>query len=127
MSLCANRRLQFARQGRRQSQDRLAAGSKWADFGLVFTTRKGTPLGARDVVLDFKSVLEDAKLPSTIRFHDLRHSAASLLLAQGVQMRVVMELLGHSTIKLTAGTYSHVFPEVMRDAANARDKALNSM
>jgi integrase len=111
----------------RQSQDRLAAGSRWVDFDLVFTTRKGTPLGARDVVLDFKAVLKDAKLPSTIRFHDLRHSAASLLLAQGVQMRVVMELLGHSTIKLTADTYSHVFPEVMRDAAKAMDKALNSM
>ena len=71
-------------------------------------------------MLDFKRVLKDAKPPSAIRFHDLRHSAASLLLAQGVQM----ERLGHSTIKLRAGTYSHVFLELIRGAATAMDKVL---
>lgn len=59
-------------------------------------------------------------------FHDLRHSAASLLLAQGVQLRAIMELLGHSTIVLTANTYSHVMPSIMQDMADKMHALLNS-
>jgi integrase len=59
-----------------------------------------------------------------MRFHDLRHGAASLLLAQGVAPRVVMEILGHSTIALTMNTYSHVIPELQRDAADRMDALL---
>jgi len=57
----------------------------------------------------------------TLRFHDLRHSCASLLMAQGVHPRVVMEILGHSTITLTMNTYSHVLPSAQRDAAALLD------
>src|SRR5208282_5105379 len=64
---------------------------------------------------DFKRILKRAGLPD-IRFHDLRHSAASLLLALNVHPRVVMELLGHSQISLTMNTYSHVVSDVLRDA-----------
>jgi integrase len=60
-------------------------------------------------------MLNRAGLPD-IRFHDLRHSAASLMLAQGVPLRVVMEVLGHSSISLTANTYSHVMPSLVEDA-----------
>ena len=74
------------------------------------------------MVTDFKLILAkanepkvDAKIPMSTRFHDLRHSAASLLLAQGVQLRAIMELLGHSTIALTANTYSHVMPSMMQE------------
>jgi len=82
------------------------------------------PLEPRDAVADFKRILEKAGLPATIRFHDLRHSAASLLLAQGVQLRAIMELLGHSSIALTANTYSHILPSVMADMATKMDAVL---
>jgi integrase len=61
-------------------------------------------------------LLKKAGLPD-IRFHDLRHTAASLLLVQGVQPRVVMETLGHSQISLTMNTYSHVMPVLQRETA----------
>ncbi len=59
-----------------------------------------------------------------MRFHDLRHGAASLLLAQGVHPRVVMEMLGHSTITLTMITYSHVIPDLQREAATKMEAVL---
>jgi integrase len=62
-------------------------------------------------------MLSKAGLPETIRFHDLRHSCATLLIAQGVHPRVVMEILGHSQISVTMNTYSHVLPETQREAA----------
>jgi integrase len=72
---------------------------------------------------DFKRILGKAEVPDQ-RFHDLRHAAASLLLAQGVSPRVVMELLGHSRISLTMDTYSHVVPSLMREAADKMDQIL---
>ena len=64
----------------------------------------------------FKALLTAAKLPN-IRLHDLRHSCATLLLAQGVSPRVIMEILGHSQVSLTLNTYSHVLPALQREAA----------
>jgi integrase len=61
-----------------------------------------------------------------MRFHDLRHSAATLLLAQGVHPRAIMELLGHSSITVTMNTYGHVLPAMMRDAADKMDAILGS-
>ena len=60
-----------------------------------------------------------------IRFHDLRHTCASLLLAQGVSPRVVMDVLGHSQLSITMDLYSHVMPSALRDAAHAMDRALS--
>jgi integrase len=68
-------------------------------------------------------VLAGADLPS-VRFHDLRHSAATLLLAQGVDPRTIMETLGHSQISLTLNTYSHVLPALQADAAAKLDAIL---
>ncbi|HLZ72695.1 MAG TPA: tyrosine-type recombinase/integrase, partial [Dehalococcoidia bacterium] len=62
-----------------------------------------------------------------IRWHDLRHGCASLLLAQGTPMRVVMEQLGHAQIALTANTYSHVAPALMQDAADGLQRALGGV
>lgn len=108
----------------RQMRERLLAGMHWRETGLVFTSRIGTPLEPRNVFRDFKRVLAKAGLPSSIRFHDLRHSCASLLLAQGANLRVIMELLGHSQISITANTYAHVVPELMRDAAHRMEAVL---
>jgi integrase len=108
---------------KRQLEERLLAGAKWRDFGLVFATRVGTPLEPRNVHRDFKRILAKARVHDQ-RFHDLRHAAASLLLAQGINPRVVMELLGHSRIGITMDTYSHVVPSLMREAADKMDQIL---
>lgn len=107
---------------RRQAQERLAA-TAWKDHNLVFTTRTGGPLDRTQVSRQFTRLLATAGVEHR-RLYDCRHTAASLLLAQGVAPRVVMETLGHSSYALTIETYTHVMPEVMRDAADAMDRAL---
>ena len=109
-------------QRKRQLEERLLAGGRWRDWGLVFTSTVGTPLEPTNVLKRLRALLESAALPRQ-RFHDLRHCCASLLLAQGVAARVVMEMLGHSQIALTMDTYSHVMPAMLRDAATALEAA----
>jgi integrase len=107
----------------RQLKERLAAGGEWQDSGLVFTSPIGTPLEPRNVTREFHALLASANLP-TVRFHDLRHTSATLLLAQGVDPRTIMETLGHSQISLTLNTYSHVLPALQTDAAAKLDAIL---
>ncbi len=107
----------------RQYEERLLAADGWVDTGLIFTTRKGTPLEPRNARKAFHELLERAGLPR-IRFHDLRHACASLMLAQHVHPRVVMEILGHNNISMTMDLYSHVMPEVQREAAASMDRVL---
>jgi integrase len=92
---------------------------------LVFVTTHGTPLDGITITRRFQHILAGAGLPHQ-RFHDLRHACASLLLAQGVPARVVMETLGHSEISLTLNTYSHVMPSVGREAAERMDQLLGA-
>jgi integrase len=108
-----------------QLEARLVAGGRWQDRGFVFTSLVGTPLDPRNVTRKFKALLTAAKLPN-IRLHDLRHSCATLRLAQGVSPRVVMETLGHSQISLTLNTYTHVLPALQRDAAARMNAVLKS-
>lgn len=108
---------------KQEFQKKPAAGEKWQSWGLVFISELGTPLDERNVRRALYALLEKAKLPR-VRFHDLRHTCASLLLAQGVPARVVMEVLGHSQISLTLDTYSHVSSLVMQDAADKMTAAL---
>jgi integrase len=107
----------------RQSQERRLAGTRWHETGLVFTSTIGTPIEVGNLRRSFWRLLDKACLPR-MRFHDLRHSCASLLLVQGVPARVVMETLGHSNISITMDTYTHVLPELQRQAADAMDRAL---
>jgi integrase len=109
-----------------QLEERLAAGGAWEESGLVFVTSFGGPLDSRNVTREFRGLLASAKLPP-IRFHDLRHTAATLLLAQGVDPRTIMETLGHSQIGLTLNTYSHVLPALQAAAAHKMDVALNGL
>ncbi len=106
-----------------QRDQRRASGREWPDDGFVFTSSTGHPIDQRNVLRSFRRILRRAKLPR-MRFHDLRHSCASLLLAQGVAPRVVMETLGHSRISVTLDTYTHVMPALQRDAADAIDRSL---
>ena len=104
----------------RETQARML-GAVPAPSAYVFTSRTGTPLEARNVVRAWKAILGKAELPASMRFHDLRHSAATLLIAQGVHPRTVMEILGHSQISTTMNVYGHVLPETMKDAAARMD------
>ena len=108
---------------RRQLEERLAAGSHWREQGLVFPSTVGTPLEPHSLHEDFKRMLSRAGLPD-MRFHDLRHSAASLMLAQGIPLRSIQEILGHSSIALTANLYAHVGEQLKREAADAMDAIL---
>jgi len=101
----------------------LAEGRALLPSAYVFTTPHGGPLEARSVVCWFKAILTEAGLRN-VRFHDLRHSTATLLLMQGVASRVVMEILGHSQLATTTNTYQHVVPELQREAAARMDALL---
>lgn len=104
-----------------QEEERKAAAS-WTESGMVFTSRIGTPLSPESLTENFKALLKKAGLPKTVRFHDLRHTCATLMIKQGIHPRVVMEILGHSQISTTMNTYGHVLPEVQRDAVNILDE-----
>lgn len=106
-----------------QLEERLAAGPMWEEHGLVFTRADGKPLHGSSVTREFQRMLERAGL-RRLRFHDMRHACASLLIAQGVHPRVVMETLGHSQIGITMNLYSHVLPEAQRQAAAQMDAVL---
>jgi integrase len=108
---------------RRQLEERLAASEEWEDWDLVFTTPLGQPLSRNNVSHHFGLLQQRAGVPHH-RLYDSRHTAASLLLAQGVSPRVVMEVLGHSSFALTMDTYTHVMEPLMSDAAEAMDRAL---
>jgi integrase len=108
----------------RQAAARSAAGSAWHDMDLVFTDALGEPLEGRYVLRHyFRPLLHRAGLP-VIRFHDLRHTTATLLLAQGIHPKIVSEMLGHTTIGITLDTYSHILPAMQREAAHTLDRLL---
>lgn len=108
------RRLQELQVGYRQ-----ALGRAYADHDLVFCQPNGKPLHGHNVTQrDFRRVIKRAGVPH-IRFHDLRHCSATLLLRQGVHPKVVQERLGHSGISVTMDIYSHVLPGMQEDAASA--------
>jgi integrase len=110
----------------RQESERAEAGGRWQETGFVFTTTVGTPLDGPTVTHRFQKALTIAGLPR-MRFHDLRHTCATLLLAQGVHPRLVMEILGHSQIAVTMNTYSRVIPAMRQDVANQMDQILTPL
>lgn len=109
----------------RQNELRLLTGSEWQDHDLIFTNSTGgapDPGWQRQI---FQEELAKAGLPR-LRFHDLRHTAATMLLSQGVHPKVVSEMLGHASITLTLDTYSHLVPVMHAQAAAAMDSMLGS-
>jgi integrase len=108
----------------RQLEERLAAGVAWRDEDLVFCTPIGAAICGNHLSgRDFPALLRRAGLPR-IRFHDLRHTCATLLLRRGVHPKVVSELLGHSTVTMTLDRYSHVLPDMQQAAMEAMDGLL---
>jgi len=95
------------------------------DWDLVFTGEHGEPVSDRVVRYAFTDLLKQAEIVGRrIRLHDLRHGAATYMLAQGVPMKVVQEVLGHAQMSITSDTYSHVLPELQREAADRPGEVL---
>lgn len=107
----------------RTRTERLAAGSKWVDSGFVFTTELGEPCDPRNALRAVKAAVakhnkshSELSLPAGVGLHTLRHSAASTMIANGVPLKIVSAILGHSSIQITADVYGHVAPEVAHEA-----------
>jgi integrase len=109
----------------RQLREIERAGPLWQENGLIFASETGEPLDRRHVTAcRFRSLLKRAGLPK-VRFHDLRHTCATLLLLKNVNPKIVSEMLGHATIAITLDTYSHLLPNMQDHAAKALDDALS--
>jgi integrase len=104
----------------RQDAIRLKADLTWQDHNLVFSTDAGNFVEGANLDRRFKRLLKEAGLPD-MRFHDLRHSAATILLGRGVHPKLVQELLGHSQMSITMDRYSHVLPSMQRDMMKGLD------
>ena len=106
-----------------QDEERLKVGAEWRDYDLVFTNHLGAPLDPRNVSQrDFHRLLSRAGLPR-IRFHGLRHTAATVMLSQGVHPRIVADMLGHASVAMTLDVYSHVIPGMQHEAVVALNNA----
>ena len=108
-----------------QHRERLIAGPEWEDNGLVFTKAFGAPCEPTTVLKSWHDHLESVGLKKG-PLHNARHAAASLMLSEGVPLKVVQETLGHSTIRLTADTYGHLMPGDSDRAAEAMNRALGA-
>jgi integrase len=106
-----------------QQLERQFAGDRWQENDLIFPSTIGTPMEPRNLIRFHDETLEKIGLPP-IRFHDLRHTAATLMLKQGTHPKIVQERLGHAQIQLTLDTYSHVLPDMQGEIANRLDELL---
>nr|WP_251025966.1 site-specific integrase [Bacillus sp. ISL-47] len=105
------------------SKEKLSLGPEYQDFDLIACTQHGTPLNPANVRRSFNRLINLADVPK-IRFHDLRHTHATLLLSKGVNVKVISERLGHSDIKVTLETYSHVLPTMQEEAVKHLDEII---
>jgi integrase len=112
----------------KQNEDALRLGSDWHNpLNLVFVTEDGQPLNRRQVLKQyFRPLLKEAGLPEKMKFHTLRHAAASLLLADGVPVPLVSSMLGHSTPAFTMAIYSHAIPNSEHIVASAMESILGN-
>ena len=108
-----------------QATERLQAGSVWTQTGFVFTTETGQPCDPRNALRALKAASARAGLPSTT-LHTIRHSAATLMLVNGVPLKVVSDVLGHASVAITGDVYGHVSPDVSRTALAALSTALET-
>ena len=98
----------------KQEERRIKVGEAWEGRDLVFPDLTGGYLNPIHVLRMFKKILERAELPH-MHFHDLRHSAATILISMGINPKVIQELLGHSDISITLGIYGHLFPSMQKE------------
>ncbi|MFJ8257194.1 site-specific integrase [Peribacillus asahii] len=112
------------KQKRIVAKEKLSCGPEYNDYDLVVCTSKGTPVIPSNLKRTYQRLIKEADVP-LIRFHDLRHTHATMLLAQGIHAKVISERLGHSNIKTTLDIYSHVLPNMQEEAANQIDALLS--
>ena len=103
-----------------QEEARIKMGDRWKDYGLVFCNVHGGYFNGNTVWSLFKKLLKEAGLPD-VRFHDLRHGAATVLLAAKADLKAVSELLGHSSIAITVDIYQSVLPEQQQEIVKRMD------
>jgi integrase len=106
----------------RQVEGRLKA-EVYKDEDLVFADSIGEPLHPNSVAYRFNRLIAKARLPR-IRFHDLRHTAATLMLANNIHPKIVQERLGHADVSMTLNRYSHVTMDMQREAADRLDNLI---
>ncbi|MCL4561925.1 MAG: site-specific integrase [Chloroflexi bacterium] len=106
-----------------QKLERLVVGKRWKENGLIFTSAVGTPVYPRNMFRDYQETLDQAGLPR-IRFHDLRHTAASLMLNHGVPVIVASKRLGHAKPSITLDIYGHLINEMQEEAARIMDEVV---
>ncbi|KAA0565315.1 site-specific integrase [Bacillus sp. CH30_1T] len=102
-------------------QEKMLLGNDYVDYDLVICTPLGTQLNPPNIRRLFNRLIKEAEVPK-IRFHDLRHTHATLLLSKGVNIKVISERLGHANIKITLDTYSHVLPTMQKEAVKKLDE-----
>lgn len=107
-----------------QHWSRLIAGERWEENDLIFPNTVGKPMEQNRLLKEYKEILRQAGLP-IIRFHDLRHTAATLMLQAGIHPKIVQETLGHADISLTMNTYSHALPTLQKEAAEKMDELVS--
>jgi integrase len=108
-----------------QEAQRIKAGAKWKETGFVFTGPRGDVIAPEKINEVHKEMLERANLPH-VRFHDLRHSCATLLLSKGVTLKMIQEILGHANFQITADLYSHVARAMRDEATDAMNEIFDS-
>jgi integrase len=101
-----------------------AAGSRWQDHDLIFPNTIGKPVDGSNLTKIFSALVASCGLPE-IRFHDLRHTAGTLMLREGIHPKIVSERLGHASVQITLDIYAHALPSLQRDAAEALDELLS--
>jgi integrase len=113
---------------KRQLEERMRLAGLWRDQGLVFPSETGSLLNPSNLRnRSFKRIKARSGVREDLRFHDLRHTCATLLLREGVNVKVVSEMLGHASITITLNTYSHVLPDMQDSAADAMEAALGTV
>ncbi len=106
---------------KRQQLEKQATGESWVENGLIFTNSIGKPIDPRRLLKDFKNMLNVGGLPE-IRFHDLRHTSATLMLNHGIPIMVVSRRLGHARPSITLNIYGHLIPSMDVMAADKLDE-----
>ena len=111
------------KQFEKQRREKEVAGERWKENDLIFASSIGTPTELRNLLREYKKVLRKAGLPA-IRFHDLRHTAASIMLKHGIPVLTVSRILGHSKPSVTLDIYAHMIPGMQDQAAKLMDEVL---
>jgi integrase len=109
-----------------QNEERRIAGERWKETNLIFTSSIGTPMDQHNLYHAFKEFITSIGLP-IIRFHDLRHTAATLMLNHGIAPIIVSKRLGHSKVSITLDIYGHLMPEMQSEAADLMDELITSV